>query len=149
MNQETKLGKRGKQVLSKKGQRVTRQRSLLLKLIQDEGHLDASELYQRAREMEPRLSLSTVYRNLQLFKKLELVAEHDFTETHHHYEAKSKAEHHHLLCLGCGKIVEFRCPLSQRIKAQVSREHGFEITNAEVRMMGFCPSCCQEGGRKS
>lgn len=144
MNQRAKSSKKGKLVLSKKGQRVTRQRSLLLNLIREEGHLDANDLYQRAREKQPRLSLSTVYRNLQLFKKLELVAEHDFAELHHHYEAKSKTEHHHLLCLGCGKIVEFRCPLSHRIKAKVSKEHGFEITNAEVRMTGFCPACRQQ-----
>ena len=144
MQQRAKSKRKGKQVLSPGGQRVTRQRSLLLNLIQEEGHLDANELYQRAREKHPRLSLSTVYRSLQLFKKLGLVAEHDFADTHHHYETKSKAEHHHLLCLGCGKIVEFNCPLSQLITTQVSKEHGFEITNAEVRMLGFCPACRQE-----
>jgi len=62
-----------------KGQRVTSQRRLLLDLIrQSEGHLDADELYRLAKEREPRISLSTVYRTLRLFKELGLVEERHF-----------------------------------------------------------------------
>jgi len=108
---ETKLLKNSHRVLKMPGLRVTNQRALLLGLIREgKGHLDADELYRRAREKQPRLSLSTVYRTLQLLKKLSLVEELHFDETHHHYEVKPSDEHHHLVCLGCGKVIE----LSQR-----------------------------------
>lgn len=130
------------QVLNSSSQRVTAQRSLLLDLLrQSDEHLDADELYRRARQKHPRISLSTVYRNLQLFKKLGLIEERHFAEEHHHYEVKSIDEHQHLLCLGCGKIVEFACPLSQKFKEDIGREYDFDITGVEVRMTGLCSNC--------
>ena len=125
-----------------KGQRITHQRKLLLDLLrQSEGHLDADQLYRLAKEREPRLSLSTVYRTLRLFKELGLVEERHFIEDHHHYEAKGQAEHHHLVCLGCGMVVEFEHPLTDRMKERVSKQSGFEILGAEVYMEGYCERC--------
>jgi Fur family ferric uptake transcriptional regulator len=124
------------------GKRTTSQRRLLLDLIlQSQGHLDADELYRRAREQEPSISLSTVYRNLKLFKELGLVDELHFAEAHHHYEAKAPAQHHHLVCLGCGKVIEFTSPLAERMKSQVQRENDFAVTGTEVRMKGYCSRC--------
>jgi len=129
------------------GQRVTSQRRLLLDLLRhSEGHLDADELYRLAKEREPRISLSTVYRALSLFKELGLVEERHFAEEHHHYEVKRKREHHHLVCLGCGKVVEFQSPLTKRIKEDVSRQSGFEILNASVSLEGYCERCRQGRG---
>lgn len=130
-----------RQFLSSSKKRVTSQRTLLLEILKRQsGHLDAVELYERARHKQPRLSLSTVYRNLQLFKKLGLVEEHRFAEEHFHYEAKSGAEHHHLLCIGCGEIIEFDHPVGY-LQENVSQKYGFEITGVEVRMTGLCPKC--------
>ncbi len=127
------------------GTRITKQRALLLDLIQQgEGHLDADELYRRAREKQPRLSLSTVYRALQKFKKLGLVDEVHFDETHHHYETKQSPEHHHLVCLGCGRVIEFNQPLSRYIKRNVPEARDFEIGETEIRISGYCPTCRQK-----
>ena len=131
--------------LSAPGLRVTSQRALILEIIRHgRGHLDADEIYRRAREKQSRISLSTVYRTLQTLKKLGLVEELHFDEEHHHYEVKPYTEHHHLICLGCGQVVEFQCPLSQEMKDSISREKGFEVTDVEVRMRGYCPRCRQE-----
>lgn len=149
VDEEIKTKKAGREALGDSGQRVTGQRALLLDILHRSGeHLDADELYRRARRRQPRLSLSTVYRNLQLFKKLGLVSEHHFAEEHHHYEVKSAVEHQHLLCLGCGKIVEFDCPMSRQFKEKIGREHGFEITGVEVRMVGLCLSCRNQKAAK-
>ena len=140
-----------RQMLNSWSQRVTAQRTLLLELLrQSDEHLDADELYLRAREKHPRISLSTVYRNLQLFKKLGLIEEHHFAEEHHHYEVKPMTEHQHLLCLNCGKIVEFACPLSQKFKKDIGRQYDFDISGVEVRMTGLCSRCRKrsEGAEK-
>ena len=129
-------------ILAVKGQRVTSQRLLLLDLVREGGeHLDAEELYRRAKLRQPRLNLSTVYRSLQLFKKLGLVEEHHFVEAHHHYEVKTQAEHHHLICLGCGRVVEFDYPLTEQMKEQIGKAQDFDITGAEVHLQGFCSRC--------
>jgi len=131
-----------RRTLNVAGMRVTHQRALIMEIIrQGRGHLDADEIYRRAREKEPHLSLSTVYRTLQMLKKLGLVEELHFDETHHHYEVKPSAEHHHLVCLGCGRVIEFNRPLSRYIKGNVPEAKNFDIIETEVRMSGYCAEC--------
>jgi Fe2+ or Zn2+ uptake regulation protein len=133
---------KGRSVLNKAGLRATNQRALLLAIIrQGDEHMDAFELYRRAQEKEPRISLSTVYRTLQKFKELGLVEEVHLGEGHHHYEIKHGSEHHHLVCLGCGRVVEFVCPMSCNLKENIANSTGFEITESTVRMTGYCPEC--------
>jgi Fe2+ or Zn2+ uptake regulation protein len=128
------------------GLRVTNQRALILEIIrQGQGHLDADEIYRLARKKQPRLSLSTVYRTLQALKKLDLVEELHFDENHHHYEVKPSAEHHHLVCLGCGKVIEFHNPLSRYVKRNVPEARDFEIADTEIRVTGYCSKCRQRG----
>ena len=110
------------------GMRFTHQRALLLELIrQGKGHLDADELYRRGRKKQPHLSLSTVYRTLQHFKK-----------------PKPSTEHYHLLCLGCGKVVEFHYPVARYVQRKVPEVKDFEIISTEVRMTGYCSRCRQD-----
>jgi Fe2+ or Zn2+ uptake regulation protein len=131
-----------RRLLSSAGRRVTSQRTLLLELIrQAEGHLDAPELYRLAREKDPNISLSTIYRTLAMLKELGLVDELHLAEEHHHYEAKPSAEHFHLICLGCGKVLEFESPLTDRLKRELTRRHGFAITNTSIDLTGYCPEC--------
>lgn len=131
-----------RQILDRSSQRVTAQRTMLLELLrQSGGHVDADELYRRARKKNSRISLSTVYRNLQLFKKLGLIEEHHFDEEHHHYEVRSGTEHQHLLCISCGKVVEFACPVSWKLREDIGKQYDFDITGVEVRMTGLCSSC--------
>ena len=126
------------------GMRITNQRALIMQIIrQGQGHLDADEIYRRAREKGHNLSLSTVYRALQAFKKLGLVEELHFNDAHHHYEVKPSAEHHHLVCLGCGRVIEFQYPLSRYIKRNVPESKDFDITETEIHMTGYCAKCNQ------
>jgi len=124
------------------GQRMTRQRRLLLDIIRHGGrHMDADELYRRARRHDPRLSLSTVYRNLRLFARLGLIEERHFDDAHHHYEVRSSSEHYHLRCLGCGKVMEFESNLTTHIKEDAARDTGFRVTGGEFHLVGYCPEC--------
>ena len=125
-------------------QRSTEQRQLILDIIQQaDRHLDADEIYQQACQKQPSISLSTVYRSLQLFKSLGLVEEHQFDGMRRYYEATPESKHHHLVCLGCGRIVEFECPSAERLKSKISTEEGFKVTDSEVRLVGYCPKCQQ------
>lgn len=141
-NTRAVLSKASRRALNTAGMRVTNQRALIMGIIRrGEGHLDADEIYRRAREKEPRLSLSTVYRTLQMLKKLGLVEELHFDESHHHYEVKPSAEHHHLVCLGCGRVIEFNHPLSRYVKGNVPEARDFDIAEVEVSVTGYCAKC--------
>ena len=129
------------------GKRATSQRTVLLDLIRRaDGHLDADELYRRARELGHTISLSTVYRNLKLFRDQGLVKERHFAEEHHHYEVKASDEHHHLVCISCGEVTEFASPLAKRLKREVESANGFRVTDTEIRIQGYCVRCKESAG---
>jgi Fur family ferric uptake transcriptional regulator len=131
-----------REFLNSAGLRSTNQRALILEIIRHgQGHLDADEVFRRARSKQSRISLSTVYRTLQKLKQLGLIEELHFDETHHHYELKPATEHHHLVCQGCGRIIEFEYPLSRLIKRKVPEAKDFEITGSDVQITGYCSAC--------
>jgi len=146
----TKQGPGVRKILNDSRQRVTTQRALLLDLLhRSHGHVDADELYRSAKKKNPRISLSTVYRNLHLFKKMGLVDERHFDEEHHHYEVKSGEEHQHMLCGRCGKVVEFDYPAGRKFRQDIARKYDFDITGVEVHVTGLCSSCRESQRNKS
>ena len=144
MNTEMKSPEARRRALNASGMRFTNQRASILEIIRrGEGHLDADEVYRQAREKQPNLSLSTVYRTLRMFKELGLVKEVHFDESHHRYEVKAAHEHHHLICLGCGKVIEFQYLLARYVKRNVAEAKDFDIVDTEIRMRGYCSECRQ------
>jgi Fur family ferric uptake transcriptional regulator len=124
------------------GKRVTAQRRLVLEIVAgSEGHLDAGEIYRRARTRDPRISLSTVYRNLNLLQELGIISELHLDEEHHHYEVKQDSGHHHLICSRCDSVVEFDSPLADRLISEVAEQEGFSIERAHIDLVGVCGEC--------
>jgi len=128
-----------------KGHPLTNQRRLLLGLLRDvEGHIDAKELYRRASAKDESISQATVYRTLNLFKESGLIDEMRLGKLRCCYEIKKSSEHQHLVCRGCGKVMEFQTPYFQKLIDAVRREHGFKITKADLCLEGYCEHCEQE-----
>lgn len=120
----------------------TGQRAVILDILQTgKGHLDADDIYRQARKRLPRLSLSTVYRTLQKFKDSGLIVERHLDEGHHHYEVARRGDHHHLICSNCGRVIEFKLPISDIVMEGVPQADGFQITGGEINLTGFCPDC--------
>lgn len=139
---ETQLVLAERTIGGKTDTRNTEQRRIILRIIQQAGrHLDADDIYRLARQELPVISLSTVYRTLQLFRRMGLVEEHQFSGMRRRYESMSRTKHHHLVCLGCGQVLEFNCPSTERLKSRISKQEGFEVIDAEVRLEGYCPEC--------
>jgi Fur family ferric uptake transcriptional regulator len=127
------------------GLRLTRQRQILLDLIDKTGqHLDAESLYQYAREKDPKLNRVTVYRTLKLLKEGGLVDELDLMHQageQHYYETRRKQEHAHVICLTCGKVEEFFGEPLQKLRRQIESHFGFQIVLARTEVGGYCPNC--------
>ena len=135
------------QTAEMEGHIVTAHRQLLLCLIHDaHGHIDAKELYRRATREDESISLATVYRNLRLFKELGLVDERRLGQVRCYYEIKQTPEHQHLVCRGCGKIIEFESPLIRKLVDKVQRDHRFNVTKAELCLEGYCEKCKEKTG---
>jgi Fe2+ or Zn2+ uptake regulation protein len=122
--------------------RITPQRKLVLGILaQADGHLDAHDIYERARIQDARLSLSTVYRTLGVLKETGVIRELHLDQEHHHYELDGKDEHSHLVCLSCGRVIEVDgVPFAEAAMA-VGETHGFEIASAQVELAGYCAKC--------
>ncbi|MBZ5668486.1 MAG: transcriptional repressor [Acidobacteriia bacterium] len=133
------------QELVSRGVRMTRQRRLLVEIIQSAaGHLDAIALWQRAKEQDPTLNKVTVYRTLGMLKKHGLVDELDLMHLEggkHYYEAKTTRDHIHLACTKCGRIQEFESSLFEKLKGQIERERQFRIKVVRVEAGGLCDRC--------
>ncbi len=134
-----------KEALKKRGIRLTRQRQILLDLIDSSGkHLDAEQLYRMARERDPKLNRVTVYRTLKLLKESGLVDELDlmhYDGDQHYYETRRKQEHAHVVCLSCGKVEEFFGDPLQKLRRQVENTLGYEVSIARTEIGGYCPTC--------
>jgi Fur family transcriptional regulator, ferric uptake regulator len=135
------------EALRAKGVRLTRQRQILLDLIDKTGqHLDAESLYLLAKERDPKLNRVTVYRTLKLLKQGGLVDELDLMHyggDQHYYETRRKGEHAHVICLRCGKVEEFFGEPLHKLRRQVEDHFGFQIVLARTEIGGYC-SHCQE-----
>lgn len=131
--------------LKQRGIRLTRQRQILLDLIDKSGeHLDAERLYRMAKEIDPKLNRVTVYRTLKLLKLGGLVDELDLMHyggDQHYYETRMKQEHAHVICLRCGKVEEFFGEPLHKLRRQVESHFGFQILLARTEIGGYCSHC--------
>jgi Fe2+ or Zn2+ uptake regulation protein len=124
------------------GRRLTSQRRLILDMLEEcDRHLDAETLFVQAKARDPDISLATVYRTLAVLKEMGLVKEHSLGEEHSHYEAVRGEPHYHFVCLGCGEVIEFDAPLMTQIEKDVSEREGACITDANLRLSGYCARC--------
>jgi Fur family transcriptional regulator, ferric uptake regulator len=133
------------QELVSRGVRMTHQRRLLVELIQGAAsHMDAVELWEKARAQDPTINKVTVYRTLGMLKKHGLVDELDLLHMQggkHYYEARATRDHIHLACLKCGKIEEFESFLFEKLKGQIERDRHFRIRVVRVEAGGLCEEC--------
>lgn len=124
------------------GLRLTSQRRLILDVLKEsDEHLEADALHDRAKERSPGLSLATVYRTLALLKQMGLIEEHRLGEGHSHYEAVREEPHYHFTCRRCGKVIEFDTSLVARVKRDLTKREGVEITNSHLHLIGYCQEC--------
>ena len=139
------------QELAAQGVRITAQRRTLIEIIQEaESHLDAATLLERARKRDAQIDRATVYRTLELLKKLRLIDELDLmhlTGEKHFYEAKTTVDHVHLACLQCGRIEEFTSPRFEQLKAEIARQNGFQIRVIRLEVGGHCKACSARNGK--
>ena len=122
------------------GRRVTPERELLVRIINRNPHLDATEIYGIAKEKQPRIGLATVYRTLNLLKDLGVVRACELGEAHRHYEVQQD-DHLHLVCSDCGRIIDIPPPESLR---DLATSQGFYVERIRLELIGYCETCAKK-----
>lgn len=134
-----------KDSLKQQGVRLTRQRQILLELIDESGkHLDAETLFRLAKEKDPKINRVTVYRTLKMLKESGLVDELDLMHyggDQHYYETRTKQEHAHVICLSCGNVDEYFGDPLKKIRREVESHLGFQILITRTEIGGYCANC--------
>lgn len=129
-----------------RGQRLTPQRERVLALFERLGegtHLSAEEVHQRLLRAEERVSLATVYRTLRLLSSMALLRELELPEGGRRFELASDAhrDHHHLVCVGCGRTEEFESTAVLLAGQEAAGTHGFRLLDCVLNVRALCPRC--------
>ena len=128
--------------LSEKGCRLTPQRLMIVSAIENsDAHISAEEIYAQVIAKYPQVNISTVYRTLELLKRLGLVTETDLGEGRVRYHPAGKGHHHHLVCQECGAIIDLDETVLVPLKDVLLREYGFSADLRHLAIFGRCVKC--------
>ena len=122
---------------AERGMRMTEQRRIVARVLDGaEDHPDVEELYRRASEVDPKISISTVYRTVKLFEDIGIIERHDFRDGRSRYETVPEEHHDHLIDLKSGTVIEFRSPEIEALQERIAREHGFRLVDHRLELYG-------------
>ena len=130
---------------AEKGMRMTDQRRTIAQVMEAaEDHPDVEELYRRASAIDPRISLSTVYRTLNLFEEAGLVNRHDFRDGRARFEPIPDEHHDHLIDIRSGKVIEFRNEEIEAIQEVIAKRLGYKLVDHRLELYAV-PLAPQKG----
>ncbi len=138
-DQEKKFG----EYLKSKDLKITPQRELILReIFSSHDHFEVDDLFVRLYGKSAHISRATVYRTLNLLVQGGFLREVISGERHSHYEHILGHRHHdHLVCLGCGKIIEFSNVSIEDLQDKVCKKHNFQPHSHRLQINGFCRNC--------
>lgn len=118
-----------------RGMRMTDQRRVIARVIEESAdHPDVEELYRRAAAADPRISLSTVYRTVNLFEEAGLVTKHDFKDGRARFEPIPDEHHDHLIDIRSGTVIEFRNEEIEAIQEVIAKRLGYRLVDHRLEL---------------
>lgn len=129
--------------LSAKKLKLTPERKVVLQeMFRSPGHLEAEDLLYNLRRKRKRASRATIYRTLELLVESGIVRKVDLGHGHSHYELVVDHPHHeHMICLACGKVIEFSDKAMEQTLSKLCEKSGFEQTSHRFEIFGRCGKC--------
>jgi Fur family ferric uptake transcriptional regulator len=118
------------------GLKMTGQRKVILKVLEEaENHMSVESVHERARAIDPSVSMATVYRTLNLLDELHLVTRHDFGENFSRYDVNLE-HHHHLIDVETGEVIEFQNDDIEKMKQDIARKLGYDLVECRLELYG-------------
>ena len=126
------------QLCRDKGMKMTGQRRAIARVLSESNdHPDVEELHRRVVEIDPRVSIATVYRTVRLFEEQHILERLDFGDGRARYEeAEGRHHHHHLINLETGEVIEFENEQLERLKRKIARDLGFDLVGERLELYG-------------
>lgn len=131
--------------LKKAGLKVTLPRMKILSILEAGTlrHQTAEDVYRTLLDQNEEIGLATVYRVLTQFEAADLVTRHHFEGGQAVFELNQGEHHDHLVCVSCGKVVEFIDEVIEQHQTQIAKDNHFEITEHSLIIYGRCQSCSE------
>lgn len=132
------------QKIREQGYRMTPQRQIVLDTVCEYGgHATACEIYELVNDQQPAINRATVYRILDFFCEMQLVAKADIGG-HTVFEVVGDSPHHHLVCRQCKQVTSLEDHHFAELASHLLEEHGFEADLSHLAITGLCAECRQD-----
>ncbi|MDO9109853.1 MAG: transcriptional repressor [Desulfatirhabdiaceae bacterium] len=128
--------------------RMTRQRQVILQELRKvRTHPSADEVYEMVRRLLPRISLGTVYRNLEILSELGEIQKIEICGKLKRFDGNTR-DHYHLRCLNCHRIDDVPEKIHFDFNSSLSSDTGYAITGHRLEFVGLCPECSEQQGSR-
>ena len=142
-------------VLKNAGLKATVPRQKILEFFQkraaeangERRHVSAEEIYKDLVASGDDVGLATVYRVLAQFEQAGIIIHHHFDADRATYELAKGNHHDHLVCVKCGKVVEFSDAAIEREQHTIAKKHGYELSDHIMVLYGICRECREREGK--
>jgi len=119
------------------GMRMTEQRRVIAEVLSAaQDHPDVEEVYRRASEIDPRISIATVYRTVRMFEEAGIIDRHDFGDGRARYEPVPDEHHDHLIDVQSGRVIEFTNEKVEKLQREIAAELGYELVDHRLELYG-------------
>ena len=120
-----------------KGMKMTEQRRVIARVLSmAKDHPDVEKVYRRASEMDPKISIATVYRTVRLFEEANIIERHDFGDGRSRYEEATDEHHDHLIDIQSGKVIEFQNQEIEALQEEIAEKHGMKLVGHRLELYG-------------
>lgn len=131
--------------LKRRGYKLTPQRRATLEVLinNQSKHLSTEDVYDLAKGKTPNVGLATIYRTLQLFNDFNIIKKLNFNDGCYRYELNKdqRHQHHHLICVKCGKVYEFDDNLLEGLQEKINKDNNFTVKDHMIKFYGYCKKC--------
>jgi Fur family ferric uptake transcriptional regulator len=120
-----------------RGLKMTDQRRVIARVLSDaQDHPDVEQVYRRATAIDPRISISTVYRTVKLFEEASILDRHDFRDGRARYEEVPEHHHDHLIDVQSGHVIEFNNEEIEKLQHAVAEKLGYRLIGHRLELYG-------------
>ncbi len=123
------------------GVKLTDQRRTIARVISESkknygesDHPDVDELYKRVQNIDPKISIATVYRTVKLFEESGILMKHDFKDGKARYELND--DHNHLIDINSGEIIEFVDKDIEELQQKIAKKLGYNLVDHKLELYG-------------
>jgi Fur family ferric uptake transcriptional regulator len=121
----------------KKGLRITEQRRVIARVLSGvTDHPDVESLHRRVAEVDPRISIATVYRTVKLFEEAGILERHEFQGGRSRYETVAEGHHDHLIDIDTGDVIEFHDPEIEELQKRIAEKLGYRLVDHRMELYG-------------